>query len=102
MNLKIVPMEFRKCITLSLLLLSGWLSAQETEPQQVDQARTPTEIIWDEWGVPHIYADNEADLFFAQGWAQMHLHGDQILKIYGKARGKAAEYWGEKFLPEDI
>lgn len=28
------------------------------------------EIIRDEWGVPHIYADNLHDLFFAQGYAQ--------------------------------
>ena len=28
----------------------------------------PVEIIRDEWGVPHIYAENEADLFFAQGY----------------------------------
>ncbi len=28
----------------------------------------PVEIIRDEWGVPHIYAQNEHDLFFAQGY----------------------------------
>lgn len=28
----------------------------------------PVEIIRDEWGVPHIYAENEHDLFFAQGY----------------------------------
>ena len=27
----------------------------------------PVEIIRDEWGIPHIYAENEYDLFFAQG-----------------------------------
>lgn len=31
--------------------------------------RAPVEIIRDEWGVPHIYAANEHDLFFAQGFA---------------------------------
>ncbi len=29
---------------------------------------TPVEVIRDEWGVPHIYAQNEHDLFFAQGY----------------------------------
>jgi penicillin amidase len=29
---------------------------------------TPVEILRDEWGVPHIYAQNEHDLFFAQGY----------------------------------
>jgi penicillin amidase len=28
----------------------------------------PVEVIRDEWGVPHIYAENELDLFFAQGY----------------------------------
>lgn len=29
----------------------------------------PAQIIRDKWGVPHIYADNDHDLFFAQGYA---------------------------------
>ena len=28
----------------------------------------PVEIIRDRWGIPHIYAQNTADLFFAQGF----------------------------------
>ena len=28
----------------------------------------PVEVIRDEWGVPHIYAENAYDLFFAQGY----------------------------------
>jgi penicillin G amidase len=28
----------------------------------------PVEVIRDQWGVPHIYAQNEADLLFAQGY----------------------------------
>ena len=31
--------------------------------------REPVEVIRDEWGVPHIYAQNDDDLFFAQGYA---------------------------------
>ncbi len=30
--------------------------------------QAPVEVIRDEWGVPHIYAQNEHDLFFAQGY----------------------------------
>lgn len=32
--------------------------------------RRPVEIIRDRWGVPHIYAKTEEDLFFAQGYVQ--------------------------------
>jgi penicillin amidase len=34
----------------------------------VEGLTTPVEIIRDEWGVPHIYAENEHDLFLAQGY----------------------------------
>ncbi len=30
----------------------------------------PVKIIRDQWGIPHIYAENEHDLFFAQGYVQ--------------------------------
>jgi acyl-homoserine-lactone acylase len=52
------------------------------------------EIKWDTWGVPHIKGKNNADTYYAFGWAQMQAHGDIILKSYGKARGLASEYWG--------
>lgn len=59
------------------------------------------EILWDNWGVPHIYASSETELYYAFGWAQMHSHGDLIGSLYGQARGKAAQYWGEKYLETD-
>ena len=64
--------------------------------------KEPTQIQWDEWGVPHITADNSEDLFYAQGWAQMHNHANLILELYGRSRGKAAEYWGEDELSNDV
>jgi acyl-homoserine-lactone acylase len=59
------------------------------------------EILWDEWGVPHIYASQPSDLFYAFGWSQMKSHGNLILQLYGEARGRAAEYWGEDHLQSD-
>jgi acyl-homoserine-lactone acylase len=61
-----------------------------------------TQIAWDTWGVPHITADNIEDLFYAQGWAQMHNHANLILDLYGSSRGKGAEYWGQSKLQNDI
>ncbi|CAA9294232.1 Penicillin amidase superfamily [uncultured Coleofasciculus sp.] len=60
-----------------------------------------TEILWDRWGVPHIYGKDTQGLFQAFGWAQMQSHGDLILRLYGQARGRAAEYFGEKYLQSD-
>ena len=59
------------------------------------------ELLWDTWGVPHIFADDTFNLFYAFGWAQMHAYGDLLLRLYGQARGRAAEYWGERYLESD-
>ena len=33
------------------------------------------EVLWDSYGVPHIYADSEAGAFKGFGWAQAHAGG---------------------------
>ncbi|MFC1526453.1 acylase [Candidatus Latescibacterota bacterium] len=76
--------------SVALLLLGGCGSPPEGP-----------EILWDTWGVPHIYADGDAELFRAFGWAQARSHGDLLLRLYGEARGRAAEYWGPEHLPQD-
>lgn len=63
--------------------------------------RGPTEILWDRWGVPHIHAPDAEELFRAFGWSQMRNHANLILRLYGEARGRAAEYWGEAHLVSD-
>ena len=60
-----------------------------------------TEILWDTWGVPHVYASNADSLMYAFGWAQMKAHGNRVLRLYGEARGRAAEYWGREHLASD-
>jgi acyl-homoserine-lactone acylase len=60
-----------------------------------------TEILWDVWGVPHIHAADAEGLAYGYGWAQMHSHGDALLRLYGLARGRGAEYWGERYLESD-
>ena len=60
-----------------------------------------TEILWDNYGIPHIYGVDDCGAFKAFGWAQMQSHGDLILRLYGQARGRAAEYWGEDYLESD-
>ncbi len=66
------------------------------------QAQPRTEILWDTYGVPHIFSPDSEGMFEAQGWAQMEAHGDLILRLFGQARGRAAEYWGEEYLESDI
>lgn len=59
------------------------------------------EILWDTYGVPHIVAADEEAESYAFGWAQMESHGNLILRLYGRARGRAAEYWGPRELQSD-
>jgi acyl-homoserine-lactone acylase len=62
---------------------------------------TKTEVLWDNYGVPHIYAKTTAGMYYAFGWAQMHNHADLLMELYGQARGRAAEYWGKSYLQGD-
>jgi acyl-homoserine-lactone acylase len=52
------------------------------------------EILWDKYGVAHVYAKSTEGLFFGYGYASLQSHGDLILKLYGESRGRSAEYWG--------
>jgi acyl-homoserine-lactone acylase len=54
-----------------------------------------SEILWDSYGVAHVYAKSERDLFYGFGWAQAHSHGNLLAKLYAEARGRAAEIYGE-------
>ena len=65
------------------------------------QQAITTEILWDKWGVPHIYAADNPSLFYAYGWAQAQNHAHLILQLYGQARGRGAEYWGASYAEAD-
>jgi acyl-homoserine-lactone acylase len=82
----------KTCISgLLYFLLAINLSAQN---EKVD-------ILWDTYGVPHIYGTTIQAMYYGFGWSQMHNHGNLIAKLYGQARGKAAEYWGSNYLIRD-
>ncbi|HTM31757.1 MAG TPA: penicillin acylase family protein [Vicinamibacterales bacterium] len=60
-----------------------------------------TEILWDRYGVPHIFAPDHPSLFYAYGYAQMEAHSELLLRLYAQARGRGAEFYGEKYLADD-
>jgi acyl-homoserine-lactone acylase len=94
MSKRLVFLKFLKVFLFCCFVLLFCFSCGDNKKEQ-------TEILWDSWGVPHIFAQETKDLFYAFGWAQMKSHGDLILSLYGRARGKAAEYWGESYLESD-
>lgn len=59
------------------------------------------EILFDTYGVPHIYGKDEASVFYGFGYATAKNHGDVVVKLYGQARGRGAEYWGAAEIESD-
>ena len=88
----------KRSLVVALLVLA--CSGADTTPSDPVKSET-TEILWDTWGVPHIFAPTDAEAFKAFGYAQMEAHGNLILKLYAEARGRSAEYWGEQNLTTD-
>jgi acyl-homoserine-lactone acylase len=60
-----------------------------------------TEILWDDYGVPHIFAPDHASLFYAYGYAQMEAHSELLVRLYAQARGRGAEFYGDAYLASD-
>lgn len=80
-------------------ITSSTSESTTTETQPASSAST--EILWDRWGVPHIYAASQAELSYSFGWTQMHSHANLMLHLYAEARGRASEYFGEDFIEQD-
>ncbi|MFY7909952.1 MAG: penicillin acylase family protein, partial [Emticicia sp.] len=105
-------MKVLKKILLGLLILlvvAGigtyfWL--QSTKPTldgelQLKGLKAPVEVIYDDYGVPHIYAQNEDDLFQAFGYVHAQDRLFQMELLRRLADGRLAELFGEKALPSD-
>ena len=85
------------------LALSGWVAtAGAAETLQVSGLKEPVEILKDRWGISHIYAKNEADLFFAQGYNVARERLFQLELWRRQATGTVAEVLGKKELQRDI
>jgi len=64
--------------------------------------RQPVEILKDKWGISHIYAQNESDLFFAQGYNVARDRLFQLELWRRQSTGTVAEVLGKKELQRDI
>ncbi|MBL8239144.1 MAG: penicillin acylase family protein [Bryobacterales bacterium] len=63
--------------------------------------RQPVEILRDQWGVPHIYAQSQDDLFFAQGYMAARDRLFQLDLWRRQGTGKLAEVLGPDFVERD-
>ncbi|MGM0668517.1 MAG: penicillin acylase family protein [Gemmatimonadota bacterium] len=96
-------------LTLILLLFSGLLpSAAVSGPLEAQERLSlpgldhPVEILVDRWGISHIYAETEHDLFFAQGWNAARDRLFQLEIWRRQATGTVAEILGPRELARDV
>jgi len=94
------------CGVILLIFIGAYAYLRSTLPDYdgnitVQGITRPVEIIRDAYGMPHIYAQTDADAFFALGYciAQDRLfHMDLMRRA---ARGKLAEIFGKDLIPVD-
>ena len=61
----------------------------------------PVDIYWDTFGVPHIYADDKRDLYYAVGYVHAQDRLWQMTLSQMAAEGRFAEFLGKDLLPYD-
>lgn len=88
------------------MLAAGLLGAEGGQPRdttlRIEGLGGPVEILRDRWGINHIYAGSEADLFFAQGYAAAKDRLFQFEIWRRQATGTVAEILGRRELRRDI
>src|SRR5882672_4755018 len=77
------------------LALAASVFAKEPTTTPLAGLKQPVEILRDRWGVPHIYAKNTEDLFFAQGFVAAQDRLFQIDLWRRVAVGETAEVVGK-------
>lgn len=75
--------------------------AQTDGELRIEGLRAPVEVVRDEDGVPHISAQNEHDLFLAQGYIQAQDRMFQMDMARRQASGRLSEVAGEAALEQD-
>ena len=84
---------------LFFVLLFAGLAFGESIP--VAGLKQPVEILVDKWGVPHIYARNTADAYFAQGFNVARERLFQIDLWRRRGLGRMAEVMGAAYVEQD-
>lgn len=97
-----------KRIILLLLTVAAVLSGAQTAPSIVSGnlktpgLKQPVEVLRDRWGVAHIYAKNQHDLFFAQGFVASSDRLFQMELWKRSGQGRLAEVLGPSALLRDV
>ena len=85
-----------------LVLYTLNLQSQSSSGQIELEVQESVEILRDQWGINHIYAQNQRDLFFAQGYAAAKDRLFQFEIWRRQATGTVSEILGDRELKRDI
>ncbi len=93
-------------LILALIVGYGLFTVRRPWPKtngsiRVEGLQEETTVIRDSWGVPHIYASNSHDLFFAQGYVHAQDRFWQMEFNRRVGSGRLAEILGESALDSD-
>lgn len=89
-----------------LLAVGGLLTVRRSFPEyggtiELEGLQGNTEVLWDEMGVPHIYASTAEDLFMAQGYVHAQDRFWQMDFWRHIGAGRLAEMFGESQVETD-
>jgi penicillin amidase len=97
-------MKLKLLLAYSCLIIFGIQNsfAQTPKTEYVKGIKETVKVIRDQWGVNHIYAKNEADLFFTQGYCAAKDRLFQFEIWRRQATGTTAEIFGVREYKRDL
>jgi penicillin amidase len=89
-----------------LIVVGGYIYLKSTAPDysgevKLQGLKAEVEVLYDNFGVPHIYAQNEEDAYYALGYAHAQDRLFQMEMLRRAAGGRLSEILGEKLLKVD-
>ena len=92
-------------VLLSLILIWNWLH-HPLPPYEGDYSlpglNKSVDVFTDDFGVPHVFADNEEDLFFTAGYLAARERLFQLSIVALAVRGELASALGDDYIDSDI
>jgi penicillin amidase len=102
---------FKRILYIGALLfvtavVAGLLYLTSIKPQyngtvQLNGLHKLTEVLFDSYGIPHIYAENEEDAYFALGYVHAQDRLFQMEMLRRVATGSLSEIFGKQYVPTD-
>ena len=102
---KILGRYFVSVLVLAIIALRIYLHhpiPQYSGEKTLPGLSTPVHIYTDPYGVPHVFAENESDLFFAAGYISARDRLFQMSLVASASRGNLGKLFGDKFIKEDV